>query len=73
MEAGSDLLLARRIRRDLKDRGRSLDSVFEQYFSEVKPAYDNHIVHQKKNANFLIKNNGQSIEMFLSKFSELSV
>jgi len=73
VEADSDLLLARRIKRDLKNRGRSLDNIFEQYFSEVKPAYDNYIVHQKNIANFLIKNNGQNIEMFLSKFRELDV
>ncbi len=73
IEADTDLLLARRIKRDLKSRGRSLENILDQYFSEVKPAYNDYIIQQKESANILIKNNHQNIEVFLSKLRELNI
>lgn len=73
VEADVDLLLARRIKRDLESRGRSLDSILDQYFNEVKPAYNDHIIQQKQIADYFIKNNTQDIENLLSKIRELEI
>ncbi len=72
VEADADLLLSRRIKRDLETRGRTLNSVLEQYFSEVKPAYNNFIIQQKRISDLIIENNSQDIQAFLSKFRELN-
>ncbi|MFH1037469.1 MAG: uridine kinase [PVC group bacterium] len=40
IEAEADLRLARRIRRDRVERGRSVDSVLDQYFASVRPAHE---------------------------------
>lgn len=71
LEADSDLVLARRIKRDLKERNRKLESILEQYFNEVKPAYKKYIVNQKLIANVIVKNNSQSTQEFLSQFKSV--
>lgn len=37
MKCDSDLMLARRLTRDVKERGRSVDGVLEQYVTNVYP------------------------------------
>ena len=37
VDADADVRLCRRIRRDVKKRGRSIDSVIDQYLTTVKP------------------------------------
>ncbi|KAG6335669.1 hypothetical protein ID866_3427 [Astraeus odoratus] len=43
VQCDSDLMLARRISRDVKERGRSVEGVLEQYLRYVKPAFDNFV------------------------------
>lgn len=43
VDTDSDLRLCRRIRRDIQERGRSVESVLNQYEKTVKPAYDEFI------------------------------
>ncbi|GAB1525085.1 hypothetical protein RhiTH_008242 [Rhizoctonia solani] len=40
VQCDSDLMLARRIKRDVAERGRDVDGILEQYLRFVKPAYD---------------------------------
>ena len=40
VQTDPDVMLARRIRRDIVERGRSMDGVLEQYFRFVKPSFD---------------------------------
>ena len=37
-------MLARRIERDTKERGRDVDGILSQYLRYVKPAYDNFVL-----------------------------
>ncbi len=39
MDTDSDVRVIRRIERDIKERGRTLDSVIEQYMTTVRPAH----------------------------------
>ena len=39
VDTDSDVRVIRRIQRDIKERGRSLDSVIKQYMSTVRPAH----------------------------------
>ena len=54
VDADSDLRLARRIRRDIAERGRSVESVLNQYELSVKPAFDQFIFPTKAFADIII-------------------
>jgi len=43
VDADADLRLARRVERDIRDRGRSLDGVLEQYMRFVRPSQNNYV------------------------------
>ena len=60
-----DLALLRRINRDMNERGRTLESVTEQYMSDVRPAYFEHIQHIKETADIVLSNN-RSTDQLLS-------
>lgn len=52
-----DLALLRRIDRDMAQRGRSLESVIEQYKNYVRPAYFEYIECIKSDAHIILTNN----------------
>ena len=54
VETDSDTRLARRVLRDTKERGRSVESVLQQYERFVKPAYDQYIAPLKRKADVII-------------------
>lgn len=60
MHVDSDICLLRRIRRDMKSRGRSLDSVTAQYVETVKPMYEKYIKEYIKDADFAIMRGGKN-------------
>ncbi|KAF9048605.1 armadillo/beta-catenin/plakoglobin [Panaeolus papilionaceus] len=43
VQCDSDLMLARRLKRDLQERGRDVTGVLDQYLRYVKPSYDNFV------------------------------
>ncbi|KAL8997193.1 MAG: hypothetical protein Q9169_003459 [Polycauliona sp. 2 TL-2023] len=53
-EADADLCLARRIMRDVKDRGRDIEGVIKQWTSHVKPNFQRHVYPQRENADIII-------------------
>jgi len=54
VDTDSDTRLARRILRDLKERGRDLEGVLNQYQKFVKPAFEEYILPSKKYADVII-------------------
>lgn len=60
MHVDLDICLLRRIRRDMKSRGRSLDSVTEQYLATVKPMYEKYIKEYIKDADMAIMRGGHN-------------
>ncbi|KAI0359972.1 armadillo/beta-catenin/plakoglobin [Trametes cingulata] len=65
VQCDSDLMLARRIRRDVKERGRSVDGVLEQYLRYVKPAYDNFVQPTSRYANIIVPGSDNTIAIEL--------
>jgi uridine kinase len=66
VEADADLRLGRRIVRDQKSRGRSLQSILQQYFQTVKPSFENYTLPCKKYADIIIPGHeGNSNAIFL--------
>ena len=43
VDTDDDIRLARRLKRDIKERGRDIEGVIEQYEKFVKPAFDQFI------------------------------
>jgi len=60
VEADSDVRLARRIKRDIKERGRSVESVITQYLNTVKPSHMQYIEPTKDKADIIFLNNGNN-------------
>eukprot|EP01120_Amphizonella_sp_Union-15-10_P001398 TRINITY_DN1147_c0_g2_i1.p1 TRINITY_DN1147_c0_g2~~TRINITY_DN1147_c0_g2_i1.p1 ORF type:complete len:317 (+),score=38.05 TRINITY_DN1147_c0_g2_i1:216-1166(+) len=54
VDTDSDVRLARRVMRDMKFRGRTLDSILMQYEKTVKPAFEDFIWPTKKYADVVI-------------------
>jgi len=58
VDADSDVRLIRRIRRDLLERGRSLESILEQYERTVKPMHVKFVEPSKREADVIIPHGG---------------
>lgn len=54
VDTDDDVRIIRRIKRDLVERGRTLDSVIEQYLGVVKPMYHQFIEPSKRYADIII-------------------
>ncbi|MBR6185594.1 MAG: uridine kinase [Clostridia bacterium] len=54
-----DICLLRRISRDIKDRGRQIDNIAEQYLSTVKPMYDRWIRNYIHHADVVVMKGGK--------------
>lgn len=65
VQADSDLMLARRIIRDTKERGRDVDGIIEHYLRWVKPAMDNYIAPDSKWADLIVpgQNNHVAVDV----------
>lgn len=58
IDTDADVRIIRRILRDVKERGRSLDSVINQYLTTVKLMHEQFVEPSKKNADIIIPEGG---------------
>lgn len=58
VDTDADVRLARRILRDVCNRGRSMESVIEQYLSTVKPMHEEFVEPSKRYADVIIPEGG---------------
>ena len=66
VDTDADERILRRILRDVKERGRSLDSVILQYRTTVKPMHEAFVEPSKRQADVIVPNggeNGPALEM----------
>lgn len=61
VDTDADVRLARRIRRDVRKRGRTLESVLEQYLTTVKPMHEQYVEPSKKNADLVVLEGGKNV------------
>jgi uridine kinase len=54
VDTDADLRLARRLMRDVRERGRSVESVLDQYVNTVKPMHDEFVEPSKRHADVII-------------------
>lgn len=77
VDTDADVRILRRILRDVKDRGRSLDSVITQYLTTVKPMHEQFVEPSKRRADVIIPNGGHNkvaLDMLIQRVrSQLTV
>lgn len=74
VDTDADLRIIRRLLRDIKERGRSLDSVIDQYLNSVRPAHLQFIEATKRYADIIIPEGGENhvaIDILSSKIATI--
>lgn len=74
VDTDADVRIIRRIVRDVKERGRSLDSVINQYLNTVKLMHEEFVEPSKRNADIIIPEGGHNkvaVSMLLDKIKVL--
>jgi len=74
VDTDADLRIIRRLLRDMKERGRSLDSVIDQYLNNVRPSHLQFVEPTKRYADIIIPEGGQNhvaIDIMASKIETI--
>lgn len=74
VDTDSDIRVIRRILRDIRDRGRTIESVVEQYVTVVRPMHNQFIEPTKKYANIIIPEGGENavaIDLMVTKIKTI--
>ncbi len=74
VDTDADLRIIRRLLRDIKERGRSIDSVIEQYVSVVRPMHNQFIEPTKRYADVIIPEGGHNhvaIDLMVTKIQTI--
>jgi len=74
VDAADDIRLMRRIRRDIEERGRSIESILRQYERTVRPMHLEFVEPSKRKADIIIPRGGQNevaIHMVLARIDAL--
>lgn len=74
VDTDADVRIIRRIVRDVKERGRDLDSVINQYLNTVKVMHDEFVEPSKRKADIIIPEGGHNkvaVSMLLDKIKVL--
>ena len=61
VDTDADVRLCRRIKRDVNKRGRTLESVLEQYQQTVKPMHERYVEPSKRFAHIVIPEGGKNM------------
>lgn len=65
VQCDSDLMLARRIKRDVAERGRSVEGILDQYLRYVKPSYDNFVRPTATHADVIVPGSNNAVAVDL--------
>ena len=61
VDTDADVRLCRRIKRDVNKRGRTLESVLQQYQETVKPMHEKYVEPSKKFADIVVPEGGKNL------------
>lgn len=70
VDVDADIRFIRRLLRDVKERGRTIESVVDQYIGTVKPMHEQFVEQSKKNADIIIPggaNNPVAMQMIVDR------
>ena len=74
VDTDADIRFIRRLTRDVRDRGRTLDSVIEQYKTTVKPMHEEFVEPSKKYADIIVPEGGYNhvaLNMIIEKIRSI--
>ncbi|WP_062355625.1 uridine kinase [Bacillus kwashiorkori] len=74
VDTDADLRIIRRLVRDTKERGRTMDSVIDQYVSVVRPMHNQFVEPTKRYADIIIPEGGQNhvaIDLMVTKIKTI--
>jgi uridine kinase len=74
VDTDSDVRIIRRIKRDIKERGRTIDSVIEQYINVVRPMHLEFVEPTKRYADIIIPEGGYNkvaVDIMIAKVKEI--
>jgi uridine kinase len=74
VEADDDLRFIRRLKRDMADRGRTMESVVKQYLTTVKPMHFAFVKPTKRYANIIIPNDKThdvAVDLIITKINAI--
>ncbi len=74
VDTDADERLSRRILRDVKERGRSLESVLSQYTDTVKPMHDQFVEPSKRYADIIVPRGGENsvaLDMIIERINSV--
>lgn len=74
VDTDADIRIFRRIRRDMEHRGRTFDSVREQYYKTVRPMHLEFVEPSKRTADLIIPeggNNAVALDLIITKLHSL--
>ncbi|XKE96113.1 uridine kinase [Metaplanococcus flavidus] len=74
VDTDGDLRIIRRLLRDINERGRTIDSVIEQYLNVVRPMHNQFIEPTKRYADVIIPEGGQNevaIDLMVTKIKTI--
>nr|WP_312577145.1 uridine kinase [Sedimentibacter sp.] len=74
VDTDADIRIMRRIMRDMKERGRTLDSIIAQYINTVRPAHEQFIEPSKKYADIIVTEGGNNlvaVDLMVTKIKSL--
>ena len=60
VDTDADIRICRRIKRDVNKRGRTMESVIEQYQTTVKPMHEKYVEPSKKYAHLVVPEGGKN-------------
>ena len=72
VDTDADIRILRRLKRDVNKRGRSIESVIDQYQTTVKPMHEKYVEPSKKFANIVVPEGGQNyvaLDMILTRIA----
>ncbi len=74
VDTDADIRIIRRMLRDIKERGRTIDSVIDQYVTVVRPMHNQFIEPTKRYADLIIPEGGQNhvaIDLMVTKIQTI--
>jgi len=73
VDTDADIRFMRRLKRDIEERGRTMESVYEQYLNEVRPMHDAFVEPSKRYADIIVPRGGRNdaaLDMLAAKIRD---
>ena len=75
VDTDPDIRMIRRLRRDMRDRGRTLESVVEQYLETVRPMHLEFVEPSKRHAHIIVPEGGENfvaVDMLVARIDAIA-